>query len=348
MWHAVTDPPSGRIRLQRPWGPPKVAGVHLGKLNPNYGRGVVALEQDFVDEVEVRQRLEATFRSPEYKPPTLPAVALELLGLAQDPNADFAKVGKVLESDPIITGQVLRVAQSPVYAGRMPITTIPQALSRLGIKTLRDIVLQVALNARVFRAKPYQPTMESLQRHSTAVAHLAKIISRYTSFEGDYAFLCGLLHDVGIAGSLIALNESNPKSPPPLDDVWPAIQAVHAEASQLMASQWQLPPDIALTVGAHHSVLIQGYPHPVAATVYLANEVATALGFGTRAEGAFATRRLETMDRAKVLQILSLSDKQMTLVLRDAEKDLEALGAPTPAAPTPARAGGPRPPLRRR
>ncbi|MCA9548957.1 MAG: HDOD domain-containing protein [Myxococcales bacterium] len=300
--------------------------MHLGKLNPKYGKGSVTLEEEFIDDTEVRLRLEATFRSPDYKPPTLPSVALELLSLSQNPNADFKKVGKVLESDPIITGQVLRIAQSPVYAGRVAITTIPQALSRLGIKTLRDIVLQVALNARVFRAKPYQPTMESLQRHSMAVAHLARIISRYTPFEGEYAFLCGLLHDVGVAGSLIALFESNPKKPPALEDAWSAVKSVHAEASKLMVEQWKLPADIALTVGAHHSVLIQGYPHTMAAIVHLADELAKELGFTTRAEGAFATRNIETMDRGTLLQVLSLSAKQMELISKDALKHLEGLG----------------------
>ena len=307
--------------------------MHLGRLNPNYGRGTATVEDDFVDEAEVRQRLEATFRSPDYKPPTLPSVALELFALSQSPNADFSKVGKVLEGDPIITGQVLRIAQSPTYAARIPVTSIAQALSRLGIKTLRDIVLQVALNARVFRAKPYQPIMESLKRHSTAVAHVSRVISRYTPFEGEYAFLCGLLHDVGVAGSLIALFESNPKKPAPLEDVWPAVFAVHAEASKLMVEHWELPVDIALTVGAHHAVKIQGYPHPMAATVYLANHLANQLGFATHAGGALAMRGVQTVDVEQVMTALSLTERQMALITQESMKELEALGAADAPAP---------------
>lgn len=292
----------------------------------NYGRGVVELDIDYVDEAEVRTRLMEVFKDPKYRPPNLPAVAIELMKLSQDPNADFAKVSKVLEKDGVLTGQLLKVAQTPMYAGRIQVTSIQQALTRLGLKSLRDIVMEIALNARVFRAKPYQATMESLKRHSTAVAHLARIVSRYTSIEGEYAFLCGLLHDVGIAGALIALAEgSKGKNPPSLDDVWPAVQAVHAEASQLMVTHWDLPPDVAWAVGAHHTVLIQGYAHPMAATVRLADDLAKQLGYETHSGGAVANAHIQTFSDEQVLDTLRLTQAQIKLIAEDAIKHFEQL-----------------------
>ena len=57
-----------------------------------------------------------------------------------------------------------------------------------------------------------------------ATAHLCRILCKYTSLEGEYAFLCGLLHDVGIAATLIAFADTGPrKRAPDLIAIWPAV-----------------------------------------------------------------------------------------------------------------------------
>lgn len=300
--------------------------MHVQRNSLNYGKGVVEIDVDYIDESEVRARLLETFQDPKYHPPTLPAVAVELMRLAQDPNTNFAKVAKLLEKDGVLAGQILKVAQSPMYAGRIPATSINQALSRLGLTTLRDIVMQVAMNARIFRAKPYQRTMESLKTHSAAVAHICRVICRYTALEGEYAFLCGLMHDVGIAGALIALVESTErgKKPPSLEDAWPAVDAVHEEASKIMVQQWDLPPDVAYTVGAHHTVLIQGYPHPMAATVRLADEIADGLQLSVDTGDGIANNHIQAFTMEQVLETLRITEQQVELIKADAMKQLAA------------------------
>ena len=94
--------------------------------------------------------------------------------------------------------------------------------------------------------------------------------------------MAGLLHDVGIAGTLLALSDRKAKNskPPDLIAIWPAVDRVHQRAAELMASHWGLPPEIKMALGAHHQVMIQGFPHPLAATVCLADEVAHEISFG--------------------------------------------------------------------
>lgn len=298
------------------------------KNSPNYGRGVVSLDVDYVDEAEIRQRLLDTFNDPKYEPPKLPSVAVELMRLAQDPAADFVKVTKLLQKDAVLAGEIIKIAQSPLYAGRIQVTSIQQALSRLGLRTLRDIVMQVALNSRVFRAKPYQKTMESLKRHCTAVGFLCRVVSRYTAFEGEYAFMCGLMHDVGIAGALIALVEQAGRKgkPPALEDVWPAIDAVHEEASRMMVERWGLPPDVALAVGHHHTVKMQGYPHPLAATIRVSDELAQILRFSIDSGRGQAMAAVNEMPIDEAIEALGLTEKQIDLLKTDALEELQKAG----------------------
>ncbi len=280
-----------------------------------------------VDEQEVKIRLLRVFRAPEYSPPVLPAVALEILQLSQRPNVSFREVANVLEKDGLLTAQVLKIAQSPLFAGRQDVTSIQQAMVRLGLRTVRDLVIQVALNAKVFRCSAYQGSMDRLRRHATAVAHLARIISKYTTFDSEYAFLCGLLHDVGIAAALIALAEDGHPHPPSIDEVASAVVAVHEEAAGLVAAQWGLPPDVQLVLKVHHRRTASGQMHPVAALISMADDLANKLGFGfgVTGEGPTVEPSMEPVLCRKVTSALGLGEAQLKLINKDAENVTEQL-----------------------
>ncbi len=249
-----------------------------------YGQGLVKLAFDddvLLDEDEVTKRLLDVFSAPDYRPPTLPSVATELMSISQNPNVGIDDVTELLERDSMLTGRVMKLVRSPIYKGAGDVPTLHNAVLRLGLNTLRDIVLETCMNMRVFRADAFTETMERLREHSAFTGHVARIVCRYTAIEQEYAFLCGLLHDVGVAGSLIALSEGVPKQKrPDLIAIWPAIDRAHGKAGALMARLWDLPADVELAVEAHHQVLMGGEPHPLAATICIADEVAHELGFG--------------------------------------------------------------------
>lgn len=254
------------------------------RTDADYGQGRASIAADddvFLDEQALTKHLLDTMRSPSYRPPALPKVAVELMALAQQPDVTFDDVAGLLEQDALLTGQVMKLMRSPLYLSAQKVNSIKDALVRLGLKTLRDVVLEASLNVRVFRAKSYEKTMERLRRHNTMTAHLCRSISKYTAIDAEYSFMCGLLHDVGIAGALITLSARPGGRPPPdLVVVWPAVDRVHAEAASRMAELWGLSEEVQTALGAHHQVLLKGHPHPLAATVCLADELAHQRGFG--------------------------------------------------------------------
>ena len=244
----------------------------------DYGLGEHSLDADrlgIVDETELTERLIRTFSHPDYHPPRLPVVATELLALSQQPDVEFPAIESLLEQDAMLAGEVLRVARSAFYSGVRPVTTLQGALVRLGLTKLREIVLEVALNLRVFRSATYQGCMERLRKHSQTTANLCRVLSRYAPVTQDRAFLCGLLHDVGIAGILLMLGDAGRgEKTPDLAAVWPAIHGAHGRAGARMVELWNLPPEIATAVAAHHEISVDGEDNPAAATVCLAEEYA--------------------------------------------------------------------------
>ncbi len=246
-----------------------------------YGRGVVTLDVDVVERGDVLERLRATFRSPAYEPPLLPSAALTVLELARSPDSSARDVLDVVERDPLVAGRVLRLAQSPIYAAATPVSSLEQGISRLGMKAIADLFLHVSMSSRVFRAKGYERPMNALRVHSVAVASVARLVCRTTSLPDEYAFLCGLLHDVGIAAGLIVLADVRPPmQPPSVDEIQDAVIAAHTEAAGIVCAAWKLPADVRLVVEHHHHPRIAGAVHPMAAAIGVAEEICRANGFG--------------------------------------------------------------------
>ncbi len=319
-------------------------GKRKGQVGYGDGRAVIASGDDvLIDEDALVERLLACLGAPDYRPPTLPSVAVELMNLSQQLEVDLEQVVALLEQDSLITGRILKLVQSPMYAGAA-IGSLREALMRVGLRTLRDLVMEIAMNMKVFRSPDYADTMELLRRHSTAAAHLAKVVCRYSPIEGEFAFMAGLMHDVGIAGTLLALAEQSGRgqAPPSLVAIWPALDRVHQKAAEIMAEHWGLPPEIKLAIGAHHQVMIQGHAHPLAATVAIADDLAHELGFGLvpaeHDQGKMSelerdcVRSHTTVDRStpgtleQARESLQLNDQELDLIRREADEVREQLG----------------------
>ena len=283
------------------------------RANQNHGNGVVALEEgtDSTDRAATLiKRVRGAFESPKYAPPLLPVAALEVHQLSQSKNVKLEQVLSTLEKDPLLAARVLRVANSSLYAGA-PLQSLHHAVMRLGMKNLASVVWEVALNMRVFRSKAYAEPMEKIRRHSVAVAHVSRQVAQLTPIALDYAFLCGLLHDVGAAAILLLLGEhGSDDAALPADVLSDVLGAAHAHASQIIAKMWKLPEDLQIVLAHHHTVAIGGHTHPTAAVVavaeHLVAEAAATQGAPAASWDATPPRSLRAAEQALQLTQLAM------------------------------------------
>jgi HD-like signal output (HDOD) protein len=218
------------------------------------GASFVTIDDLDVDvEDGLTDRLQRLFASPQYRPPVLPTVAIQIMELAQRPGITFDEVVGVLEKDPLLAARVLSVSSSALYAGMSQVVSLKQASVRLGLKTLRDLVLEAAMNLRVFRVPGYEEPMERLRRHSAVTAQIARVVCKRTAVDAEHAFICGLLHDVGYAAGILGLVENQkPGDRLAYEDMAPAVAACHEEASGLVGKLWKLHAPILDVVASHH------------------------------------------------------------------------------------------------
>jgi len=230
--------------------------------------------------LRVSEGLRGVFGSPGYKPPMLPSVALEIHDLSCRSDIDTEKLVVVLEHDPMLAAHVLRVANSASFRGRDAETSLRSAVLRLGLKNLGEVVFEIALHMRVFRSAEYSEMMERLRRHSTASGNLCRVLASRVGQDPEHAFLCGLLHDIGIAAILIVLGERH-KSEPALAPVVlsEVVGQIHEDVSGMLVRQWKLPEEVAEVVAHHHGRAAVTTAPLLSAVVAVADALTSKFGF---------------------------------------------------------------------
>ena len=227
-------------------------------------------------EATVEAALRARFAEEDYTPPVVPSVALELLALFEDPATEIATVLGTLERDPLLASQVMRLAQSPAFATKVPARSLNDAARRLGFRRLTGLAWAAALDAQVFRSPAYGEGMEAIRAHSLAVAQVGRAVGQRARVEPDHVFLCGLLHEVGAAAALLVLGELPDAERPPLESVWGALRDVHEPIAGVVASLWGLGERLEEVIGNHHDAPAT----PVDACLVLAESLALDAGAG--------------------------------------------------------------------
>lgn len=284
------------------------------------------LDAGFTEEMlALRRRMWERFESPSYQPPMLPSVAAEIISLSTRTNVEMGDLVEVLEKDAVLAARVLKVVQSPFYAGQMAVRSLKQAVVRLGLKSLRDLVVQSALNAKLFDAGGYGREMEGLMRHSTAAAYLSRAICRVAEIDGEYAFMCGLFHDLGIAAAILVLEEMpEGKAHPMLASLWPAISHLHGDAAALVVRKWRLPATLEGVVRFHHSATSDGVTRPLTAAVRIADRLTGEIGLSLHIEG-LSDPEAEGTSLEDACEILGFGESDLAAMRQEARTILAHL-----------------------
>ncbi len=189
--------------------------------------------------------------------PPPPEVASEVMRLTHgDAIADdavdtsAAELARLIQRDLALAGQVMRVANSALYARRTPVVSLPQAIAWLGIREVRNIAFAVAVQSRVFTSTCFRREMLDLWRESVITALFAQEIARLKRRNVESAYLCGLLHRAGMA---VILNRTGAAALKhglvPEAGLVHQLAAQHeARVGQRLSIAWALPLSVASAI----------------------------------------------------------------------------------------------------
>lgn len=141
--------------------------------------------------------------------PTLPEIALKIREAVEQENVDGREIAQMVGQDAALSARLLQVANSPLYRGRVEVDSVHMAVTRLGQRTVQNLVISLAMK------QMYQATSDVLDAYfrrvredSLQVAAISRVLAaNLPSLDSDQAMLGGLLHNIGALPILSRVDE---------------------------------------------------------------------------------------------------------------------------------------------
>lgn len=219
---------------------------------------------------------EARLATGEIDLPFLPDTASQVMSACNDEVCEPRKVAELIERDQALSAHVLHIANSAAYAPTESIVSLPQAVSRLGLSTVCDIAVAVAIKGRAFRVPGHQVKVRELWQHSAMAGCYAKEIARLRRFNVEGAFSCGLMHDVGrpmVMQAFLDLLKSLTDKPAPYALLQAAMDQYHARVGGLLVDQWGMPDWVKASILHHHGYAQAPHSEEDVMCTHLADEL---------------------------------------------------------------------------
>ena len=189
--------------------------------------------------------------------PTIPAVALQVIGLVQRPDAGIDELTTLIMRDPTLAARVLRTANSGFYGRSRSVTRVNEAVMVLGLRTVKTLALGFTLvdDLRAGAGNGLDHTW--LWQRSILTAVLSRsVAARAAVDEQDDAFLGGLFSLLGVLAFESALGEEYlvaaagaGRDCETLRELEQAAFGLdHGEVGEALAARWSLPPAVAAAV----------------------------------------------------------------------------------------------------
>ena len=131
--------------------------------------------------------------------PSPPGIALRIIELAQDPEADITTAADIIAIDMALSARMLRIANSPLYASRRRIENLGQALTMLGLNATVSLALGFTVTQGLTAPGDGQDLRERAWRRSILSALAASLLGQARGLrKAEELMLAGLLQDLGI------------------------------------------------------------------------------------------------------------------------------------------------------
>lgn len=225
----------------------------------------------------------------------LPDIAVKALAMARDPNCSIKEFSSVIERDPKLATEILRITNSAFYAARSPIMNLKQAVTRLGFAHCRNVILAASLGSAMRKLPLAEAWMQLvLWRHSVLTGVIAMSLNKTfkLGFLGE-EFTAGLIHDVGRSlFGVIAPNQFTTADPLDFEESGDFLQRErdilrtdHCELGAWFIAHNKLPEALIEVVRMHHAPAEAGEHQKLVATAAVADHMANYLQRNGSADG---------------------------------------------------------------
>jgi HD-like signal output (HDOD) protein/CheY-like chemotaxis protein len=208
--------------------------------------------------------------------PPLPEVYRVLQVELERPEVALRRVATVIERDPALVAKLLKIANSAFFGGPRKITSLNDAVTRLGVGVIQGLALATVFDQQDRRVE--RAGLGQLHDHSLEVAMVARTIAPSL---GDVSFTAALLADtgklvlgLGVPDDCTAVWDRATAEGRPSHEAERAAWGVdHPAIGAYLLALWGLPEEIVDAVARHHDPADTGPWLPASAAVRIATAI---------------------------------------------------------------------------
>jgi HD-like signal output (HDOD) protein len=189
----------------------------------------------------------------------LPEAVTKIKQLIDDDTTSMEDIAEVINYDPAIMSQVLKISNSALYKFPNTITTVTKAIQVIGTRSIYDLVLAYGVASAFKDISPDVVDLDQFWEQSVSCALLSKFFAEEVGLrEPEKLFVCGLLHNLGEL-VLVKLNpeKANECASISSENTPLMLQKKHlgfsySDISSELLRLWGIPTDISQIVGKTH------------------------------------------------------------------------------------------------
>ena len=214
---------------------------------------------------------------------SLPAIVGQINQLLNDPNSSAADIAHLISQDPALTARLLKLVNSPFYNFPSQVDTLSMAVTILGTKQLRDLVIATTV-VKQFKPSPeVNFDLETFWCHSITAGIAARTIAMAQNLaNSERLFISGLLHDIGkmimsllLPREMESLNKVNDNPNIKIENPEEQIFGfTHSELANELLASWHFPESLAQPILHHHDLASDEEFKTDTAIVHIANVIA--------------------------------------------------------------------------
>ncbi len=217
--------------------------------------------------------------------PPFPAVATRLMQMLAQEDWDVTAVSRLISAEPVFATRLLQMANSPLFALARQVKTISHAIVVVGLTRVKAITVTRALGDFVAPALR-ERVLGVCWRNSLAGALLAEKLARPCYFDPDFAYIAGLLRDIGRLALLVKYPESYANLLAVTRENAFDLRATerelfdidHCEAGAWIMARMPFPTELCEVAAEHHEP-VRGPEFRMVHLIGIADRMADALGF---------------------------------------------------------------------
>jgi HD-like signal output (HDOD) protein len=181
---------------------------------------------------------------------SLPDIIVRINEVINDEHSGMTDVARVVQHDISLTARIVQIANSPQLRGNYPVTTVFDAINRLGITLVKNLAICVSFRDKLAsKHSRYFELMEREIAHSLKHSIYGSVLSKeIEDIKPDALLISGLIGKIGELVTIRYIDETEKWQSLPHEEAEHLMTIIGPAVGELILRMWEFPESVRTTI----------------------------------------------------------------------------------------------------